>query len=97
MHESLMTALKQRQDEAAVAIKAMEKLSSRLEQKVEELQRHAQQKQTESDTWNMWGIILAPLTLGISAVVTAGPAHHFAAEARSALAQGWSASRRTRG
>jgi predicted lactoylglutathione lyase/regulator of replication initiation timing len=85
MHESLMTSLKRRQDEATVAIEAMGRLTADLEQKVDDLQRRARDKQREADTWTMWGTVLAPVTLGVSAVLTAIPAHELEAEARSAL------------
>jgi hypothetical protein len=86
MHESLMTSLKRRQDEAIVSIASMERLSSQLEEKVSELKDQASDKQREANTWRIVGTALAPLTAGVSAALTAIPANALEAEARSTMA-----------
>jgi hypothetical protein len=87
MHESLMTSLKQRQDEATVSIAKIEELTRQLEGKVAELQRQARDKERKASNWNLFGSILAPFTFGASLAVGAVLASELEDEARSALAQ----------
>lgn len=70
MHESLMTSLKKRQDEANVSIQQMEQLTLELKKKVIELDVKAREQQDSAQSWAFWGELLAVPTLGLSKVVT---------------------------
>jgi hypothetical protein len=69
MHESLMTSLKQRQDEAAVSITQLDRLSAELRERVRELEKNAADHDSSARIWSAWGALLALPTLGIGSMV----------------------------
>jgi hypothetical protein len=69
MHESLMTSLKQRQDEAAVSISQLDRLSAELRERVRELEKNAADHDSSARIWSAWGALLALPTLGIGSML----------------------------
>jgi hypothetical protein len=85
MHESLMTSLKKRQDEASVSIAAMERLTTELEANVKALEHRAEVKRRQANFWSELGGFLAPFTMGISVAIAAVPASAMEDEEQMAL------------
>ena len=81
MHESLMTSLKKREDEAQLSIVEMERLSSQLRSNVGLLHAAAARHAESADTWEMWGDGLMIATLGLSSLFTQGAVESRRAEA----------------
>ena len=66
MHESLMTSLKKREDDANVSTIEMEKLSKELEDKMNQLNVQAKTQEKEAQSWDSWGQEWHFYTLGWS-------------------------------
>jgi hypothetical protein len=83
MHETLMTSLKKREDEANIAVVAMEQLTEQHQEKVDKLEKQAADKLGNAKVVKVMetvavaatltscaGVVLAPVTMGTSLLVS---------------------------
>lgn len=85
MHENIMTSLKQRQDEAAVSIVELERLSAELRGRIRELEAEATASDETARFWSAWGRLLALPTLGLSSFICENGAEGHRANANRCL------------
>ena len=69
MHNTMITDLKKNEDKAIVGIEMLQKMSLQYERDSKELKMKAAEQTSSAQTARAWGLVLAPLTVGVSIAV----------------------------